>query len=338
MVLYEPATPISFMVRVNMKDHAEFMHSVGGTWRKNGEFWFVPRTKETELKAYLTEKFPGEVQTEPANMDEQKQKRKYTKKSNVVVEPIVEPVDEPTVEPVDESIAEPVVETKPARKYTKKTKQITEPAVEHDTETVVDTKPARKYTKKAKSVAEPVVEPVVETKPMRKYTKKVKTDVDSSTGATRKYTKQKKNVEEVRVEQQPINEDRVEDEVHVDQPTINEQQPTNRYTEVIDEPPYTEEILKPKEVVEKHEYRQRYHPRQVIDTKKQKTYNDRRDFINKYINSDSEGEEETDEDKQIYEKFKGLFQYYRTFSEKPKENTDFNVVLERIKAKLKILE
>ena len=173
---------------------------------------------------------------------------------------------------------------------------------------------------------------------MRKYTKKVKTDVDSSTGATRKYTKQKKNVEEVRVEQQPINEDRVVEEVRVEQPTINEQQPTNRYTEVIDEPPYTEEIVKPKEVVEKHEYRQRYHPRQVIDTKKQKTYNDRRDFINKYINSDSEGEEETDEDKQIYEKFKGLFQYYRTFSEKPKENTDFNVVLERIKAKLKILE
>ena len=81
-----------------------------------------------------------------------------------------------------------------------------------------------------------------------------------------------------------------------------------------------------------------YHPRQIVDPRKRKTQMMRRDFVDNYINSDDDEKEETPEERHIYEKFKNIFQYYRTFSEKPKEHSDFNTILERIRTKIKILQ
>ena len=65
----------------------------------------------------------------------------------------------------------------------------------------------------------------------------------------------------------------------------------------------------------------------------------RRNFIEKYVNSD---DEETTETIKIYEKYKSLFKFYKTFGDEDassdEDGTSFNVKIQKLQSKLKALE
>jgi hypothetical protein len=75
-----------------------------------------------------------------------------------------------------------------------------------------------------------------------------------------------------------------------------------------------------------------YHPRKVVDPRRRVSEKFRRDFVENYVNSDDEPD--TEEGTKMYEKFKNLFKFYRSYSEEPAH--DFVSKLDKLKSKLRI--
>ena len=104
----------------------------------------------------------------------------------------------------------------------------------------------------------------------------------------------------------------------------------NHDWESVDEPPPKPKQPKPKE------------QKRVVDPRERIKSYDRDRFIDQYVNSDASDEEiETEETYRIYEKYKNLFTFFKTFSDDvssdEEEGCSFNAKLLRLQKKMDLL-
>ena len=296
--LYHQVTKSSLAVRIEMNDeNTPFMRSIGGSWRKSHQCWFVPIREKENLIAFLKEKNLTSAPVEPPTL-----------------EPV--PAESPPVEPppaVEETISSHVesidsmpVEVKQKRKYVRKTK--------NPDGTVQEPKPKRKYTKKVK--------PVENEQPI--LTKEDNEEEDL-TGYEVLEFGEKKEIEITEEKEHNVEIVKKEEEEDEKEEEEKEEKEEEEKEEEEDLRAGVRELFNIKS----------YHPKKVVDPRKRTIQNMRRDFVNEYVNS---SDEEEDDGEYAYKKCKNLFQYYRTFSEKQKDPANFHSVLERIRTKLKILQ
>ena len=153
----------------------------------------------------------------------------------------------------------------------------------------------------------------------------------------RQYRKRQKELQPIAIaEKSPSEEDHLEEPKYeednpIEQPVEpKENHDDNHDWESVDEPPPKPKQPKPKE------------QKRVVDPRERIKSYDRDRFIDQYVNSDASDEEiETEETYRIYEKYKNLFTFFKTFSDDvssdEEEGCSFNAKLLRLQKKMDLL-
>ena len=297
-------------IKVSCDETHTYMRDIGGIWRKSQQSWYVPMGKLDRVEAYLKSKFQSQPESdvvEPclprkrgrpkgsknkARTDAPKKGRKHT--GSVHADADNHEEEHPDADNHEEE--------HPDADNHEKDQPIDNAIFEEPVEQTVeevdhsDMRSERSEHGDVSSILEP------------EQSKEQDDDV-SEHPAEQEESEHSVQGEHDRVDPEHI--DQGEQHIESGRPTLDELplEPENAVPSEGDTSIHVQPIVVPLPEQE--------HPRKVINPVTRNIMKSRRDFIDEYVNND-EDEKERD---QVYEKFKNLFRFYRTYSMEPPKQT-----------------
>lgn len=299
MLIDENPGKTTLSVYIPKDEHFNFMKSLNGFWYTKKGFWGIPKYSRDKLMEYLKTLNLLEDLPNPT--------QQVTQQPEEIINNVVEPSHQP------EAVSTEVIENikfEPRQSETASTEVIENISCDSQ----AHTQPPKKRRGRIPKNKTLDIAAVPET--------------DNSKLLAERENEERRLIEERRVLEEKLRQEREERRI-LEEKLLKEREERR----LLEEKEQLDE-MEERRLIEERELIEDYHPRKIVDLRKRTTHKVRQEFIQNYVNSDDE--EETEEGKEIYEKFKNLFKFYRVYSDEPTPIYDFSSKLSKLKQKLRI--